>query len=504
MGGVKKAEKIKSVKWDWKGLGEQVKTWGKDKASADLLGLNWAVLQGQYYGGERSIKYVTRNSIIACNQGTSYTRIDLPVDHGVETKSNHLPMLTIEDIHKQNISSFGLCRMKMRSSDTQTACVPQIVNDWMQDRLTTSAGQAALLQSDAFTVCNLGGTICVKEVNTTPQESLMAVLWEQYGFDERTIKIILTVYWAIQNKYPNEIQIKRDWRFTRLMGGLEYGLKGVSSLGDEAAWNQTAGKITNRTFKKYMHDDLGIQDDDYEYLQYKVRIQHFMAGYDASTLISSYQSKYLTPMSAGLGITLTEEEAKSIWNQQCNDMCGMTDFAHQQITTATILATAVSKDGIFADAYTGGTRGREQMAGWLGDATLGGDGKTSFGNDDYKVDLDAENIGDMIRSEGYSYIKATEDYYEKRLQEDNRAELFLKKNPIQVIKQLIYNGLILPERTDKISSTRGTEQCDVYEKYYDIQNESVWLDELLKDKSLGGYNFIRSLEAELSDIGDFK
>lgn len=51
----------------------------------------------------------------------------------------------------------------------------------------------------------------------------------------------------------------------------------------------------------------------------------------------------LNNMSTDLGRTLTEEESMKIWNHQSDDMCRKADFAHQQITTAAILATAVLK-----------------------------------------------------------------------------------------------------------------------------------------------------------------
>ncbi len=43
-------------------------------------------------------------------------------------------------------------------------------------------------------------------------------------------------------------------------------------------------------------------------------------------------------------------------------------------------------------------------AGWLGDAVYDGDGKTSFGMDDYMADLDADNIAHLVTEEKITRI----------------------------------------------------------------------------------------------------
>lgn len=517
------------------GLYANVQNWNKDKASAEQQGLEWAALQGKYYGGKKSVKYVTKGSIIACSSGCSLSRIDLLSDHGVEAKGSHLPILTVQDFTKQNISSFGVCKIKQGMSCTQSnsLCTTKITSQWEQDTITTSSGNAALLQADAFTVCSTGGLVTVMEVNKTPQESLMAVLKEQYGFDERTIKIMLNVYEAIQNKYPDEKQIKKDWRFTRLMGGLKYGLKEKEGVADEIQWNQTAGDATygeqerfsrygtlvmmevDLPVKEYMKNELGLSSEDYEYLQYKVRVQNSLAGEDASTMTykddgtnpkdEKYKTVFFDNMKTGLGGSLDEAEFISTWNQQCYDMCGMTDFAHQQITTSTILATEVSKNGWFVNIYLGGDRKREQMSGWLGDATIfGGNGELpSFGNDDYMADLDAENIGHMIRNEEYSYINAVRDYYDRRLLEDNRAKVFLENNSLEDVKKLLYDDLIMPDYAYKSASTNVYEERIKIDELYKYENDFNWM-KILRDKSPDTYNFFRSLEALLPEIGEFE
>lgn len=513
------------------GLSNHIQSWKKDKASADVLGLEWAALQGKYYGGGNSVKYVTKGSVITCNCGNLFSRIDLKVDHGIEVKSNHLPLLTTADISSQNVSSFGICSLKrmITYSDSEAKCIPQIINPWMQNKNTTvDTNQAAILQADAFAVCNTGGLICVKEINKTPQESFMAILREQYGFDERTAKIILTLYKAIQDKYTDESQISRDWRFTRLLGGFRYALKGKEKDSEVFQWNETAGdwhieslkkgasnKKHSKTLKEYMMSDLGLSGKDYDYLQYKVRIQNVLAGEDAkarkydndgiNSEDKTYTKSQFDNMKTGLGGELDESMFIATWNQQCDDMCGKGDFVHQQITTSSIFVTEINKNGWLVNIYVGGDRRREQMAGWLGDATLfGKNGEPpSFGNDDYLADLDAENIGHMVRNEGYTYIEAVEDYYGRRLLKDTRAKLFLENNDLKEIKRAIYDGTVLIELVDKKSYTNSHEEFMQLDELYKYENESSWL-KILKDIAPDSYNFIRSLEASTPEMGDYK
>ena len=118
------------------------------------------------------------------------------------------------------------------------------------------------------------------------------------------------------------------------------------------------------------------------------------------------------------------------------------------------------------------------------------------------ADLDAENLGYMVRNEGYSYIEAAEDYYERRLQEDSRAELFLENNSLEDVKQLIYEELVFLELRDKLACTNDYEE----RKYLDELlhgGEAVWLN-IVKEKAPDTYNFIKSLEQSLPEMGEFK
>ncbi|HLR79257.1 MAG TPA: hypothetical protein VK119_01575 [Bacillota bacterium] len=108
---------------------------------------------------------------------------------------------------------------------------------------------------------------------------------------------------------------------------------------------------------------------------------------------------------------LENKEFAAYWKNQYNNMADHGDFAHQQITTATIL---YDKRYVL-DRLLGlphlflGKEKLEGLSGWLGDATLDDSllgAELSFGADDYKADLDAENISYLMEKEGLSYQDA--------------------------------------------------------------------------------------------------
>lgn len=101
------------------------------------------------------------------------------------------------------------------------------------------------------------------------------------------------------------------------------------------------------------------------------------------------------------------------------------DFTHMQYSLAARLAYRLNQDGVLSNIYTlSGNENVSYLAGWFGDATLTNNGTTSFGNDDYMADLDAENIFRMVDS-GTSSISAFNEYYNTlAISPKNRATIF--------------------------------------------------------------------------------
>ena len=199
----------------------------------------------------------------------------------------------------------------------------------------------------------------------------------QYGFDDKTARIIIKVRKNIYNdsRIPDN---EKDYVFTRLLGGLYYDLNsGIKGFGEQFAWQNTAGAglvigdsiITIDTqLKEYGR----LTDEEYEYLKYKVRIQHGNYGYYNSIDIQK-RPQYKETMEIALGRKITDDEFKKLWNNQIDAVKGKTDFAHQYITMATHLygkpRLADLKDG---------HKNTNDMSGWFGDTTDVADTKPSI------------------------------------------------------------------------------------------------------------------------------
>ena len=258
------------------------------------------------------------------------------------------------------------------------------------------------------------------------KEDFVKLMTEQYGFDQQTAEIMYDMYGALQIAYPNISQEELDWRFTRLLGGLEYDDKPSSKW----RWNQTAGVAIDRgmTEEEYFTQVLGMSLADYRLLRYKVRVQYEISGlagasWSYNDLEPKEQKDFKQHMEKALGRKLTDKEFERLWDEQYNAMKGKGDFAHQQVTTAAILATDLRKSGGVANTYfLGNDERRENMAGWLGDATIGT--PPILGTDDYIADLDAENITEMMKSKKISYWEASSIYYAEVGIKYTRAEKF--------------------------------------------------------------------------------
>lgn len=82
----------------------------------------------------------------------------------------------------------------------------------------------------------------------------------------------------MQKKYSDISQEELDWRFTRLLGGLQY---------ESFVWDETAGdstlascenKYLNMTMEDYFTKFLGISLEKYRLLEYKAHKQYEING----------------------------------------------------------------------------------------------------------------------------------------------------------------------------------------------------------------------------------
>lgn len=306
----------------------------------------------------------------------------------------------------------------------------------------------------------------------------------QYGFDDKTSRIIV----KLKRNIYKDSRIKddeKDYVLTRLLGGLVYGHE-ENSLLNQTMWNNTAGfgqlesqvpefalKIKGQ-FKKYGD----LTDSEYNYLKYKVRIQHG----DYSPLSDDNRLNYKKNMEVAIGHTLTEKEFNKLWNNQVDSFKSKTDFAHQYIT----MSTHLYRRPRFADLI-GGREKTNDISGWLGDTTSAAGDPPSIGNDDYKADLDSVNITSLMKKNNISFIEASNKYY-NNLENGtyNRAEEFKKNIPLNKVEDKIF------------------EQLRVY--YVDKDNRPVskpsTIDDIEKNYPQT-YNFIKSLDNNQNDLKNY-
>ena len=310
----------------------------------------------------------------------------------------------------------------------------------------------------------------------------------QYGFDDKTARIIIKVRKNIYNN-PRIPDNEKDYVFTRLLGGLSYGHEENNFL-NRLMWGNTAGlgkeaqgEFLNirEQFKEYG----GLKDSEYEYLKYKVRIQHEGYGY-YNSIKKERRPQYKEAMETGLGRKITDDEFEKLWDSQIDAFKGKTDFAHQYITMATHLygkPRLADLKGL-AD-IRGGHKNTNDMSGWFGDTTDVADPKPSIRNDDYKADLDAVNIVSSMKKNNSNFITASNNYYDK-LENNvyNRAEEFKKNVDFNEVKDKIYNQLIMSKRDGEIVSKPSN--IDYIKRNYSQT-----------------YNFIKSVENNQNDIKNY-
>ncbi len=326
----------------------------------------------------------------------------------------------------------------------------------------------------------------------TERERFIDQMKEQYGFSDDEIEIMEKLRKKIQERYPKLPPEKLDWYFSRLLGGFVYGNPEGSNflkdLGNNIAWESTAGnpyvdveyltldgQLVPLTEEFYFTKVLGIPEEEYKLLRYKVRIQNFIVGrpidYSWDQIKESKKFNLIKEnFEKATGRKLNMEEFEKKWKEQYDAMKHCGDFAHQMIIVATL--THENPLPFLADIVTLGET--DDNAGWLGDATNDKDGPLSMGPDDYKADLDAVNIHHVMKTKKISYIEASNQYYRDLDAKYTRAEMFRKIKSLEEVKKAILTKL----------------KVDTMEEVRKIAPDT--------------YNFYRSLKDGKNEMGDYR
>lgn len=205
-----------------------------------------------------------------------------------------------------------------------------------------------------------------------------------FGFETDVSILIRDLYNKINATYSSSTEKYKAWVASRVLSEFSYDDSTTYFLIISInKWDDVAGSVTSMENRKtYFVNTLGYTEAEYNKLNNALDAQH---KNDKQT----------------------------------------SDFTHMQYSLAARLAYRLNQDGVLSNIYTlSGNENVSYLAGWFGDATLTNNGTTSFGNDDYMADLDAENIFRMVDS-GTSSISAFNEYYNTlAIGPKNRATIF--------------------------------------------------------------------------------
>lgn len=320
----------------------------------------------------------------------------------------------------------------------------------------------------------------------------MSILQEQFGFDVKAAGIMCQIYTNIQEKYTDLSDKEKAWYFARTisqMGG--YNNKPVTFLFLEYetnAWKKGAGIVYKYDEeKKFVCEELGIAEEDYAYVRYMVRLQHFMTSdakeYSYSALLKLKKDKkddfetWKENMEKALGKELSDEAYLNNYEEIYNRVSDTGDYSHMMYTIAANLID--SKKGVdnswnnmgAPDLSWESKEERKDITGWLGDAVYTGDeNEVSFGNDDFIADLDADNISYRILKDS-NMLTSMCQYYQGLPQGDEdtyRITEFLENNSYENIEKAIFERI-------KVSDINGDQKLTME----DLKGNEVYEDTYL-------------------------
>lgn len=289
--------------------------------------------------------------------------------------------------------------------------------------------------------CELAASQVKKQADR--QKEHEEFMLDMYGFEKEEVRIMDKIRVGLKAFDPGLTDDEIDWVYTRAIGRLVYGDSNDSfkEWADMMMWD---GTVTTELIpeEQLFTKVIGLSQQEYKLLRYKVRVQNQILGavetmsYTALLNYPKTLAQYKASMEIALGKQLSDLEFERLWTDQYNAMSTASDYAHYNITKAAIFATdypPFTFDVIewikrkLANQQTGGSDStREDMAGWLGDATIRtNNGKVAFSPDDYMADLDADNVMNIMKTQNISHSEAEAIYFKRLENGETRAEIFL-------------------------------------------------------------------------------
>jgi len=291
---------------------------------------------------------------------------------------------------------------------------------------------------------------------------------------------------GIDTQFSHLSQSEKDYLYILILGRLVYGDIAEGNLESIFRWANTAGNPHNYfptlldsnlpaiEQQRLMFGTLGITEDEYKYMRYRIRMQNNIASNPDFYLWEKavQETEWKEFMRKAYGYSeeeFTQELYEKLWNEMYDDFCGKGDYGHFAITLATNLRTSFG----LADLH-GGKDKINQLSGWRGDATNEADIFPNLDNDDYIADLDAANIAYLVKRNGTPLIKTLNSYYHSLSADYTRADAFVEHTSVDEVKKIIL--------------------------------DSAWVNSMedLKEKWPDSYRFIRNLEEGNSELEEYE
>lgn len=295
-------------------------------------------------------------------------------------------------------------------------------------------------------------------------------LVHSFGFSDDVSVLIRDLYNRVDTAFSNESNNVRAWRCARILS--EFYYDSTMALGINK-WNDVAGSVTeNGNRQQYFVDTLGYTSQEYSLLNNKLRDQHENATTN-----------------------------------------GVIDFCHLQYSLAARLAYSLDYDSSLSNWGTGFITGNvgyytdaeiSYFAGWLGDAVLTGESgnTTSFKNDDYMSDLDAENIYHIIL-QGFSSAQAFSNYYASLANGSNRSVLFKAHITYDTVRIKVFTELIDAQISYWISYYTEQNNLIMLQYYCELLDDEEYHWNTIKNQYHDTYNFLKSLNDSLSNMANY-
>ncbi|MBF2349062.1 hypothetical protein IA935_07350, partial [Listeria marthii] len=310
-----------------------------------------------------------------------------------------------EELHHDGIAEIAKINMQLEGFETKWR------NEFSKIENLQTELDAMLTQVDNNKITPTSYQAGMISFENVEKEAFIAMMNEQFGFNEEEAFLMYKLYNNLESKYGIE---KSNEIFLLIMG---------TSVYDSLAWRLiTDAGITHNSYGENLF--WGITDAELKIIKDAVSNQHNIC---AKENVDQYVYDTF-----GLILNDLSQKEQSRYRELFKQFNDKTDFAHMAITAATILKGKGGETkirdlaGAVGALFYNGIDDVDANAGYVGDVFGTFGAKPSMNSDDYKADLDAV-IFAVRSNDNSSIISIMNEYYESiNSGEINRVDEFIK------------------------------------------------------------------------------